>query len=139
MKSRRANEIPRRFISLVFFIFLPLAGAQKGWGEGTAQASSPAGRNIPLVLSASKFDGGTDKPLRIDYYVSREGSTNLTVYTANGDFVRNLVDQSMPTGSHTVYWDGKDEKGRAASGGIYMVAFTGIRQFEFQKVTVNSP
>jgi len=33
--------------------------------------------------------------------------------------VRTLVDQKQPAGAHRVAWDGRDQRGRVCSSGMY--------------------
>ncbi len=43
----------------------------------------------------------------------------LEVYDALGRHIKTLLDQSMPGGSHTITWDGRDSLGRPVAGGVY--------------------
>jgi hypothetical protein len=43
----------------------------------------------------------------------------LKIYNILGQLVRTLVDEPKTPGSYEVIWDGKDEKGKEASSGIY--------------------
>jgi hypothetical protein len=45
--------------------------------------------------------------------------TSLDIYNILGQKVRTLVDELKSSGSYEVMWDGKDEKGREVSSGIY--------------------
>jgi hypothetical protein len=48
--------------------------------------------------------------------------TRVRVFDVAGRLVRELIDGKMPTGKlHQVTWDGRDEKGRQVSSGIYYV------------------
>ena len=43
----------------------------------------------------------------------------LRVYAVDGSVVRTLLDESVGSGRRSVIWDGLDERGRAASSGVY--------------------
>ena len=45
--------------------------------------------------------------------------TRLTVYDLHGKLVKLLVDGVEPPGNHSVYWDGRNEKGVEVSSGVY--------------------
>jgi len=55
----------------------------------------------------------------IGFSLPREGRVNLKIYNIEGKLVTTLVDGLMPSGRHTVVWDGRDNTGRAAASGIY--------------------
>jgi subtilisin family serine protease len=48
-----------------------------------------------------------------------ETHVNLVIYNVAGQKVRTLVDGLLPAGSHTITWDSTNDRGEAASGGIY--------------------
>ncbi|HEX9934595.1 MAG TPA: FlgD immunoglobulin-like domain containing protein, partial [bacterium] len=58
----------------------------------------------------------------IRFAVPETGPVRLTVCSASGQIVRNLVDATMPAGTHEVVWDGRDDQCRSASSGLYIVA-----------------
>ena len=47
--------------------------------------------------------------------------TDLQVHDLQGRVVRRLVIGSRPTGTHTVYWDGRDAEGRPLATGLYVL------------------
>jgi flagellar hook assembly protein FlgD len=44
---------------------------------------------------------------------------SLRVYNIRGQLVRILVDGEIEPGNHQVVWDGRDDKGKEVSSGIY--------------------
>jgi len=42
------------------------------------------------------------------------------VYDVAGRRVRSLVDAAVVAGHHEVVWDGRDERGREVSSGVYL-------------------
>lgn len=63
--------------------------------------------NIPFTVYGSPF------------IVNRPLHTTLTVYNILGQKVRILVDEPKTPGNYEVIWDGKNEKGKDLSSGIY--------------------
>ncbi|UCD63496.1 MAG: T9SS type A sorting domain-containing protein [Candidatus Zixiibacteriota bacterium] len=55
----------------------------------------------------------------ISFELPRRGRVNLTVYNILGQRVAVLVDETMPAGSHSVAWDGRNESGHTAASGVY--------------------
>ncbi len=43
----------------------------------------------------------------------------LSVYNSRGKTVKILVDNELHAGNHRVMWDGRDNKGRQVSTGVY--------------------
>ena len=57
---------------------------------------------------------------RIDFDLPQSGQTRLVVYNILGEKVRNLIDENLPAGRHSIMWDGHDNRGQAVSSGIYL-------------------
>jgi hypothetical protein len=55
----------------------------------------------------------------IKYNLSRSSYVSLSIYNILGQKVRSLVNEYQKAGPKTVTWDGKDEKGKDLSSGIY--------------------
>ncbi len=51
----------------------------------------------------------------------REAQVSLAVYDQQGRRVRVLAAGTHPAGEHAIVWDGRDDDGRVAPGGIYFV------------------
>jgi hypothetical protein len=64
----------------------------------------------------------------IKYNLSRSSLVLLSIYNILGQKVRTLVNEYQKAGPKTVTWDGKDEKGKDLSSGIY-----------FYQLSVGSP
>jgi subtilisin-like proprotein convertase family protein len=55
----------------------------------------------------------------IAFELAKSGRVRLDVYDIRGRRVRSLVDGEMGPGVHRILWDGLDERGGAASSGLY--------------------
>jgi 3-phytase len=60
----------------------------------------------------------------IRYEIIQPGHVTLTVYNLIGQEIRRLVDVSQSQGSHLVQWDGLDDQGHLAPGGVYFYRIT---------------
>jgi hypothetical protein len=58
-------------------------------------------------------------PVRIEYELSRECDFDLSIYDVRGRRVAVLVRGFLQGGGGVAEWDGRNEKGRAVSSGIY--------------------
>jgi hypothetical protein len=57
----------------------------------------------------------------IRFTVGRPGRVRVTVYNVAGARVRVLVDAPLPSGEHSVRWDGKDDRGRDVGSAAYFI------------------
>jgi len=55
----------------------------------------------------------------IEYALDKPENIRLTIFTVYGQKVRTLVSGVKPAGTHTVRWDGRDERGKPVSSGTY--------------------
>ena len=51
----------------------------------------------------------------------REGIVEVAVFDLAGHRVKSLLEGAKPAGFHAVLWDGRDERGRRASPGVYFI------------------
>jgi beta-lactamase superfamily II metal-dependent hydrolase len=68
---------------------------------------------------------------RILYRMPQATSVNVSIYDVTGHMVKKIEAGTFPSGVRTVNWDGRDESGKAASAGIYLVRLatgSGIHQ-----------
>lgn len=56
---------------------------------------------------------------RIDFEMPQGGAVELGIYGPDGRLVRTLVTGEHAAGPHTVHWDGLDDAGHPAPGGVY--------------------
>lgn len=55
----------------------------------------------------------------LSYEVPFAGRVRMAIYSIRGRVVRTLVDRPMEAGSHSIVWDGKNDAGERAAGGVY--------------------
>ena len=77
---------------------------------GPPDASARLGQNYP-----NPFNPGTT----VVYELARSAVVRLEIVTATGERVRVLMDRRIAAGSHTAYWDGRDERGVVVGSGVY--------------------
>ncbi len=61
----------------------------------------------------------------IGFVVPQAGPVRLEVLDARGRRVARLVDRILPAGPAQVVWRGRDDAGRDAPSGVYLVRVTG--------------
>jgi hypothetical protein len=107
----------------IAFIQAPMAGTFPGPGPDSAGGTLEA-RTCPnpfrqaTNITFTVPDGGAG------------GGVRLGIYDTLGRLVSSPVCRSMPAGTHSVRWDGRDSYGRAVSGGVYFcrISAGGTRQ-----------
>ncbi len=58
------------------------------------------------------------------FELPRAAPVRLTVFDARGREVRQLTEGRWPAGQNHVTWDGRDGRGRAVAGGVYLLRLT---------------
>lgn len=58
---------------------------------------------------------------RIRFELPQAGKVRLEVYNLRGQKVKTLVDEFMQKGRYSVQWNGRDERGRETSSGVFVV------------------
>jgi flagellar hook assembly protein FlgD len=64
---------------------------------------------------------------KIGFAIPEKSRVRITIYDAAGRRVRRLVDSGYPTGLHSVQWDGRDDRGRQVSSGVYFYSLDANR------------
>ncbi len=100
-----------------------------GTGESlTADTQAPAG--IVAVgdptqgPNVAQLGAARPNPLRagattISFDMSARADVRLSIYDAQGRFVRSLIDETRSVGRHQVEWDGRDASGASVGAGVY--------------------
>lgn len=72
--------------------------------------------------------------VRIAYSVPKAGWTDLSIYDVGGRFVRSLVREGVPAGSHDVIWDGRDSRGNPVAAGLYLARLQSEKEEKLLKL-----
>jgi trimeric autotransporter adhesin len=74
--------------------------------------------------------------VEISYSLAQAGPVALDIHDLRGRTVRRLLDGAQAGGSHTVVWDGRDDRGAAAASGVYLVRLRAGGREDVRKVVV---
>lgn len=55
----------------------------------------------------------------ISFNIPKPGKVNLSIYNIKGQLVKTLLDEETSAGTHSLVWNGKDERGKSVATGIY--------------------
>jgi len=84
-------------------------------GSDPTHATPGPEMHLQLTCHPNPFNPHT----QINYVIERAGHVKLEVYDLRGRVVRVLVDGTLPSGSGSAGWDGRDGTGREAPSGVY--------------------
>jgi hypothetical protein len=89
-----------------------------------ASSDVPANPQTARAARLSLWPNPVHGPLDLLLTTSGPGQTRLALFDPAGRLVRVLHDGWLPSGVHSVRWDGRDGRGRAVPAGVYFVRAT---------------
>ncbi|MGD9546357.1 MAG: trypsin-like peptidase domain-containing protein [Candidatus Krumholzibacteriia bacterium] len=95
-------------------------GLVSGW-DLYGLGDEDGGRDLPAGFA---LHGAAPNPFNprtvISFDLPRTAAVSLDVYDVAGRLVRRLIDgETMPAGTRSAVWDGRDDGGRGAAAGVY--------------------
>ncbi len=105
--------------------FAPIVGGRAvritRYPDPMGVAGEPQATAIPKSF---QLERAYPNPMRqgttISYQLPRESKASLKVYNVLGQQVRMLDEGQRRAGVHSVRWDGRDDRGRQVSAGVYL-------------------
>jgi len=68
----------------------------------------------------------------IKFELKKSENVLISIYNILGKEIKILMNENLPTGAYTIQWDGKDNKGRPLSSGVYFIKMIAGN---FQRIT----
>ncbi len=91
--------------------------------------------NLDINIGPNYFKTGESIKCNIFYRLKRQSYISIKIYDSNARFIRTIIDNEAKEGNEVIYndyWNGKDDKGKDVSSGLY---FMDIKEGEtFHKV-----
>ncbi|MFH1278331.1 MAG: FlgD immunoglobulin-like domain containing protein [Candidatus Eisenbacteria bacterium] len=84
------------------------------------EGGSPAPRSAATRL-AGAWPNPFNPVTKVSFELERPSHLSLRVYDPKGRLVRTLLDGQREAGAGEALWDGRDERGRTLSSGVYFV------------------
>ncbi len=85
--------------------------------------ASPTGVPGGAAVAVGYLSPNVPNPFRsetaLEFSLPTPGPASLRIYDASGRLVRTIVDGVLPAGAQRARWDGLDDGGRRAAGGVY--------------------
>jgi hypothetical protein len=63
-------------------------------------------------------------------------AVSLAVRDLRGNHVKTLLDSRLEPGTHEIHWDGRDERGRLVSSGVYLYTLKAGKEVLTKRMTV---
>ena len=85
-----------------------------------ATSVGPDGRIDSTVSMAPPGPNPSTGPTTLRFSLGAPGRVEISVYDLRGRRLRTLFEGPLPTGTRTLHFDGRDERGEALASGIYL-------------------
>jgi hypothetical protein len=99
--------------------------------ETTGKPIVPAPRPYPMT---SVYPNPFNPETTIGFSSTDRGPVSLAIYDVSGRLVRLLVHETLPSGSHTAVWDGRDDQGQPVASGMYFYKLVADSFSETRKI-----
>jgi hypothetical protein len=77
--------------------------------------------SIPLVWNlAQNYPNPFNPRTSISFDVPRSGHITIKIYDILGREIKSIWEETTPSGSYQVFWDGLDKTGQAVASGVYV-------------------
>ncbi len=84
--------------------------------------SNPENPNIPLKFNLSQnYPNPFNPSTSISFSIPNDSQVKLSVYNIKGQLVKQLKNERMIKGHHTVQWNGINDQGNSVGSGIYFI------------------
>lgn len=98
-----------------------------GFWRGASPVASAVVDGAPDLPDAARlasiFPNPFNPTTKIAFELAESGPVRIRIHDARGQVVRELVHESYPAGRHEVAWNGRNDRGGAASSGVYFLRF----------------
>jgi hypothetical protein len=91
---------------------------------------------FPLVYLRQNTPNPFNPTTTIPFTLADDGAVSLRIYNVMGQQVRTLVRGHQKAGSHTVTWNGLDDRGNAVASGVYLYRLTVGKTVRVRRMTL---
>jgi PKD repeat protein len=106
-------------------------------GTATTTAFAKSGTGVPEKFALSQNYPNPFNPVtRFTLDLIEQSQVSVVVYNIAGQSVKTLVDEVMSAGSHTLTWDGTNDRGEALSSGVYLYRAVAGNEVLTRKMTL---
>ena len=80
--------------------------------------------NLSNPFSGKNFPNPFTYSTSINYSIENPGRALIEIYNANGQVIKQLMDQELTPGEYSIIWDATNENGDLVKGGFYFYKIT---------------
>jgi hypothetical protein len=104
--------------------------------DGTGLETDPAAASTEARITAlTSIQPNPFTPqTTVHFSLPNSERVRISIYDVTGALVRQLVDETMPSGQHQARWDGKSDRGAGVTSGIYFVRMMAGSYSEVRKI-----
>jgi hypothetical protein len=110
--------------------------------EGSGDVDINGGSSAPQEDKDSIFGAAYPNPFNphvtIPFSLNQAGSVRAEVFDLRGRRVASLANEVYSAGAHSLDWQGRDERGRELSSGVYFLRIQGGGEESLQKLILAS-
>ena len=77
----------------------------------------------PEVFLHQNYPNPFNPSTTIKYFIKENSKVSLNIYNIKGQKVKQLINDQLASGEHSVVWNGTDDNGKSVSSGIYFYKF----------------
>ncbi len=86
------------------------------------------------IALSQNYPNPFNSSTRIRFALPKEESISITVFNMKGEQIRSLVDDQLPAGNHSVFWDGKNQSEVKVASGVYFYRLKAGANFQVRKL-----
>ena len=83
----------------------------------------PAVPNVTYMLHQN-YPNPFNPETTISFDMPKAGFANLSIYNVKGQLIKNLINENLDFGRHSVVWNGTDNNGKPVTSGLYLYRLT---------------
>ncbi|MBP8705693.1 MAG: T9SS type A sorting domain-containing protein, partial [Candidatus Cloacimonas sp.] len=93
---------------------------------------------LPIVQSKlqTNYPNPFNPATTIAFTLAKADKVEIVIYNLKGQKVKTLLSDNLLAGNHSIVWDGKDDKGKTLSSGIYLVKMKTGKTIDTRKITM---
>ncbi len=99
--------------------------------EEDYQNTTPIAGNI---LSLTNFPNPFNPTTTISFDLASESDVSIIVYNVKGQKVKQLMNEHLSIGQHSIEWDGKDSNNKSIASGIYFYKISAGKSTSMKKM-----